>query len=642
MNVLHHLRLWQKFALLGALSVMIALPLGGVLIRDRWITMQVASEESEGIKPAGDVLKLMRLTQQHRGLSAAVLNGDASLADARKVKASEVAAALEQALAQAARYSDPAQLARRQAAQKAWQGLPEAVESGSLTAPQSFQKHTTLIRLELEMLEDITDASGMALDPEAATYYLMQSAFANLPPVTEFLGQLRARGAAALARADLSPAERSWIGLRKEQMADAFDQFKRNADKSFAADPEFATSMADSMSKAQAAIASATRLLDEQIIKPDKPVGVASEFFKEITQAIDAQFDVAAASYSLLQSKLDARVEQSRRTMLLAALGTAAAVIFSIALAVSLTRSAMRSVSAAKRAASALAAGDLTQRMSVDAHDEIGQMVVSLDGAVGSLSRTLSQVLSGVDSVATASAQIAQGTSDLAARTEQQASSLEQTAASMQQMTRTVASTSDSAREANQLALGASQVATKGGEVVAQVVSTMQEITEASRKIADIISVIDGIAFQTNILALNAAVEAARAGEQGRGFAVVASEVRSLAQRSAEAAREIKGLIGSSVSKVEAGASLVNEAGQTMNDIVSQVRRVTDLIGEITAAAGEQNTGIREVNAAVDLLSRGTQQNAAMVEQSMAAADSLRQQAAQMAQAASVFKISQA
>ncbi len=292
-------------------------------------------------------------------------------------------------------------------------------------------------------------------------------------------------------------------------------------------------------------------------------------------------------------------------------------------------------------AATQVADGDLRPIDGADRAPQ-GSVMASMARMQGNLVQLIGRVRVSADSIATASSQIATGNQDLSGRTEQQASALEQTSAQMHQMTDTVRSSATSARQATQLAQQATQVAAQGGDMVTRVVDTMGEITDSSRKIADIIGVIDGIAFQTNILALNAAVEAARAGEQGRGFAVVASEVRNLASRSAEAAREIKSLIGTSVDRVEAGSKLVSEAGDTMQDIVMQVRKVSDLIAEIDMATSEQTSGIEQVNQAVSSLDQGTQQNAALVEESAAAAESLRQQAEEMTRLVATFQLERA
>ncbi|MGZ5817724.1 MAG: methyl-accepting chemotaxis protein [Burkholderiaceae bacterium] len=308
---------------------------------------------------------------------------------------------------------------------------------------------------------------------------------------------------------------------------------------------------------------------------------------------------------------------------------------FSIAVA----RSISRPLNEAVRIAQTVAAGDLTSRIEVDGDDEASQLLRALKDMNESLVRIVGEVRISTDTIATASGQIASGNMDLSARTESQASSLEKTASSMEELTSTVKQNADNARQANQLAVSASEVAVKGGSVVTQVVDTMGSINASSKKIVDIIGVIDGIAFQTNILALNAAVEAARAGEQGRGFAVVAAEVRNLAQRSAGAAKEIKTLIGDSVDKVDVGAKLVDQAGATMQEIVDSVRRVTDIMSEITAASQEQMSGIEQVNQAVTQMDSSTQQNAALVEEAAAAAQSLRDQAGKLSQVVSVFKL---
>jgi methyl-accepting chemotaxis protein len=320
--------------------------------------------------------------------------------------------------------------------------------------------------------------------------------------------------------------------------------------------------------------------------------------------------------------------------------GAMLCLLLGVVLAVLVTRSITRPVLQAVAAAEAIRGGDLATPVPQQAGaDEAAQLLRVLGDMQHSLATIVSEVRQGSESVATASAQIAQGNNDLSGRTEQQASALEETAASMEELSSTVRQNADNARQGNQLAQNASTVAVRGGEVVGQVVDTMKGINDASRKIADIIGVIDGIAFQTNILALNAAVEAARAGEQGRGFAVVASEVRNLAGRSAEAAKEIKGLISDSVQRVEQGTVLVDQAGTTMAEVVAAIRRVTDIMGEISAASTEQSQGVAQVGEAVTQMDQATQQNAALVEESAAAAESLKTQAHHLVQVVAVFRL---
>ena len=344
------------------------------------------------------------------------------------------------------------------------------------------------------------------------------------------------------------------------------------------------------------------------------------------------QLDGAGAEYHAIQ-KLYTLVLWS--TLAISGVVLAVAALVSL----SLIRSITGGIAVAVKVARTVAAGNLGSTIVVDRHDEIGTLLGALKHMNESLVAIVGDVRSASESIAMGSSQIANGNADLSQRTEEQASNLQQTAASMEELTATVKLNADTARRASELAEGASTVAARGGEVVGQVVATMDGITESSKKITDIIGVIDGIAFQTNILALNAAVEAARAGEQGRGFAVVASEVRSLAQRSATAAKEIKVLIGESVGKVENGTRLVADAGRTMGDIVDQVRQVSQLITEISNASGEQSTGIGQIGDAVSQLDQVTQQNAALVEESAAAAESLRIQADSLARTVATFRL---
>ncbi|UVW29472.1 methyl-accepting chemotaxis protein [Massilia sp. H6] len=341
--------------------------------------------------------------------------------------------------------------------------------------------------------------------------------------------------------------------------------------------------------------------------------------------------DAAAAVASLYQS--------SRLLMIMLVVGSVAV---GVAIGVLITRSLTRQLGGepayAGEIASRIAAGDLTVDVAVHKGDTTS-LLYAMKTMRDSLAQIVGDVRKGTDAIASASGQIATGNLDLSSRTEEQASSLEETASSMEELTSTVKQNADNARQANQLASSASEVAERGGMVVSEVVDTMASINDSSKKIVDIIGVIDSIAFQTNILALNAAVEAARAGEQGRGFAVVASEVRTLAQRSAAAAKEIKGLIDDSVSKVDAGAKLVDNAGSTMDEIVASVRRVTDIMGEITSASLEQTSGIEQINMAVSQMDQVTQQNASLVEEAAAAAESLQEQAGKLAQLVSVFKV---
>ncbi|HEY1092951.1 MAG TPA: methyl-accepting chemotaxis protein [Burkholderiaceae bacterium] len=377
----------------------------------------------------------------------------------------------------------------------------------------------------------------------------------------------------------------------------------------------------------------------QQMDAKDVSEGAGKSNFDDAIMALDK---VSSYSFESGQTAAAAAAEVHRSAKLRVSGMVLIVLLVGIGLAWALTRNLLKQLGGEPRFAAEqlnrIASGDLSTPINVRAGDETS-LIAGLQRMQQGLLTVVSSVRQGSESVATASAEIAQGNTDLSARTESQASALEETAASMEELSSTVKQNADNARQANQLAQSASTVAVQGGEVVAQVVDTMKGINDASRKINDIISVIDGIAFQTNILALNAAVEAARAGEQGRGFAVVASEVRSLAGRSAEAAKEIKTLITDSVQRVEQGTALVDQAGSTMTEVVSSIRRVTDIMGEISAASSEQSQGVAQVGEAVTQMDQATQQNAALVEESTAAAMSLREQAQHLNQLVGTFRL---
>ncbi|APA67001.1 methyl-accepting chemotaxis protein [Janthinobacterium sp. 1_2014MBL_MicDiv] len=365
-------------------------------------------------------------------------------------------------------------------------------------------------------------------------------------------------------------------------------------------------------------------------------VGPSAKVMTDMMVVLDKLVSINSDGGVRSSASADATYAASRASLIGLVVGIVAV---GMLLALWVARSVSRPLIAAVGVARQVAAGDLTAHIVVQSLDETGQLMLALKEMNASLQNLVGQVRSGTDTIATASSQIAAGNQDLSSRTEEQASSLEETASSMEELTSTVKQNADNARQANTMALTSSSIAIEGGKVVGEVVGTMASINASSRKIVDIIAVIDGIAFQTNILALNAAVEAARAGEQGRGFAVVATEVRNLAQRSAAAAKDIKVLIGDSVEKVEAGSKLVDQAGRTMDDIVASITRVTDIMSEITAASNEQSAGIEQVNQAIAQMDQVTQQNAALVEEAAAAAESMQEQAASLSEVVSIFKL---
>jgi methyl-accepting chemotaxis protein-1 (serine sensor receptor) len=444
------------------------------------------------------------------------------------------------------------------------------------------------------------------------------------------------------AQPGLSPAARSLVDFARISYDKAVADYKRY--QALPKPPGLESEFKEIDESFTALTQQGLRAMFDDLARADLPA--YRTHAQMVSDVMDDRFSLAIGQYMAWRSTTNGAAfdaAESRYSMVLAAVavGGAAALLLVLATYMFLRRRVVRPLADAARHFDHIAAGDLTQHVDVRSTNEIGALYSAMKRMQESLTRTVSTVRRGVDEINVGSREISAGNTDLSSRTEQQAASLEETAASMEELASTVKQNAENARQANQLAASASDVAERGGSAVAEVVNTMQEISGSSRKISEIVSVIDGIAFQTNILALNAAVEAARAGEQGKGFAVVAGEVRSLAQRSAQAAKEIKSLIEDSVSKVGAGSQQVERAGATMQEIVASVKRVTDIMGEISAASTEQSSGIDQVNKAVSQMDEVTQQNAALVEEAAAAAGSLQEQAQRLAEAVAVFKINE-
>ncbi len=633
--LIRRLVLWKKIALIGTLAALGAAVPMWLYVSSEGNALGTVTNERAGVAPMRAMTRVIQLMQQHRGLSAAALSGGETAA--REAKHREV----DEALSMLEQHTGDATPQLRRVIGE-WTSLAAAVSAKSIPARESNVKHNALVGDLNDVSLAMIDAHELSLDPAIDTYYLIQAALMQQPAVIELVAQLRGMGTGLLAARSMSDADRvalsslvAGAGTQANTMARYYERAKPD-------DAALRARIEDVAKRSDAGLRRALAVADQKLLQARTPDLAPADFFRQMTEVIDEQYLAMDQAIGALDDMLGARAAAIRNRVIMV---TAALIVF-FGAAAFLMGTVARSLSSSAREAVALAeavaAGDLSCEIHAEGQDEIAALLRAMAQMVQRLRSLVQGVSTGVGAVTSASHEIAQGNQDLSSRTEQQASSLQQTAASMEQMTSTVKHNADTASQASQLASAASEVAERGGSVVSEVVARMGEISASSRKIAEIITVIDGIAFQTNILALNAAVEAARAGEQGRGFAVVAGEVRNLAQRSAQAAREIKSLIADSVAKVESGSTLVNEAGQTMSEIVAQVRRVTDLIGEITSATLEQSSGIGQVNQAVTHLDQMTQQNAALVEQSAAAAQSLKDQADRLAAAVAMFKLSQA
>ncbi|MEK8052309.1 methyl-accepting chemotaxis protein [Ideonella sp. DXS22W] len=642
MQFLQNLRITQRVLVLALVFGALTLPLATLVIRAEWRDYEATRAERAGVPAVGAVLALIRHTQTHRGLTNGWLGGNEAMGPRREAEAQALDKALAQAQAATAAYATGPLGERRRAVQQQWQALLADVAARKLQPAEAFQRHSDLVALQHRLLTDVADDSTMILDPMPGTYYLITAMVETLPRITELLGQSRAVGALALKRQNLAPAERARLQSALERVAQLQLDYQRDVENLQRHDPATAQALAQPMQAAREAITSAVALVRGQLLDPETLSQPSTAYFDTMTGFIDAQYGFSDKAFARVDAMLQERLAESQRALGLAGSLVVMLVVAATVAVVGINRSIRSGTEAAQAAMQALSRGELDHRVATDRRDELGDLARGIGQAMAQLAGMVAEVKASGVSLGTASAQIASGNADLSARTESAAANLQQAASSLEQLTGTVRQNADNTRQATEMATQASTTAGEGGELMLRVASTMNAISDSSRKIADIIGTIDSIAFQTNILALNAAVEAARAGEQGRGFAVVAAEVRTLAQRSAGAAREIKGLIGHSVETVESGAALVSQARDTMQQIVDRAGQVSSLVGEIGRATAEQATGLGMVNESVSQLDQATQQNAALVEESAAAAANLHDQASRMMGAVSRFRTAHA
>ena len=639
---LDRLHIWQKLTLLGVVfGLLFAVPTT-LFLRQVAGGLAQSSREIEGLTRAQELTALLTTLSQHRALSAAMLAGDKSLSGPRDEMAERATSAFQRIRAMVAPGSRPD--LELQSGARAWGTLSSGVKAGMVSSRDSSLTHGEIIGNVTNALEASLDVDGLTLDPDSAINYSARAAFLHVPALIDTLGQAEADSLALLAAKAATQSDREAISGLLLRVKERDNEMRAAIRKVVAQAPELKTTLAPVLIEAGTAVGNAIKGGRVDVVFTQNLERRPADFHAEQERAAASQGKISTLLAIEMRTLIGQRAS-GQRTEIALAIG-AALVIFAAAfwLAVWTTRSIARPLSYTVRVADGIAAGHLDH--SIDArrakNAEAAQLLTAFDAMQSSLSDLIGEVQTVSREMRHASTQVAEGNTDLSARTENQASSLEQTAATMEELTATVKRNADNAVQANDVVTHASEAAMRGSQAVSEVVTTMHSINDSSRRVVDIIGVIDSIAFQTNILALNAAVEAARAGEQGRGFGVVAAEVRSLAKRSADAAREIKELIGDSVQAAAQGSKRVDEAGRAMDQIMDSVQKVAAIFGEVASASREQGNGIEQVNRAVTNMDRATQENAALVGEVAASSQALQEHAQRLAEVVARFRLSQA
>ncbi|WP_276203013.1 methyl-accepting chemotaxis protein [Herbaspirillum rhizosphaerae] len=633
-RLMEQLRLLPKFLLV---SLVFILPLGlvtGLLFNELQKSIAFAELEQDGLRYAVKAEDIHVLLQRHQALRYMELGGNAKMQAPAKLLQTSISNKLTEFERDGATVSRIGLHDALADIQKKWTAMQQQTD---VKAKDDYAAHAALIAQVQKFRTGIADRTNLRLDPETSTHYLALTLLDNIPAVTENLLTIGGRGAAYIDTGLLEANEEVMLASTVTSGKIELTQLSEKLNALFYDTPEWKAQLSRQVASLPVAAAFFERATNEVMKSLDQTSG--EQFIGAAEQATQQLQTLSGAATTLLNDQLAQRVGhyQERRNLIMAAV--LAVLALAGYLLAGFYNSFREEIGFLSSAVESTAAGDLRLQSVSHGKDEISALVGAFSNMNVSLAQLISNVRRSAKVITAASREIAIGNNDLSQRTESQASSLQETASSMEVLTATVKKNAANAEHANALALSASNFAVKGGQAVGDVVETMASIKQSSDKISGIISVIDGIAFQTNILALNAAVEAARAGEQGRGFAVVASEVRVLAQRSAAAAKEIKGLIDDSVGKVEAGGRQVQGAGQTMNDIVNSINEVVGIMSEITTSSQEQSAGIAEVGGAMAHIDSMTQRNAALVEEAAAAAESLQQHAGLLASAVSVFKL---